>query len=72
MQRSQVRKYFINNQTWVYIQEIIGWSDPEKRIKNKKGRNTSSEMLKSFWRQKARVIKSEYSFGAKRRDSKLY
>ncbi len=27
-QRNQVRKPFINNQTRVYIQEIIIWSDP--------------------------------------------
>jgi hypothetical protein len=56
--------------TWVYIHRIIGWSDPEKRIKNKKGVehfqwNAPSNLapsgaglliLKLFWRQKARVV----------------
>jgi hypothetical protein len=59
MQRSQVHKCFIKSKTEVYIQRKVGWSDQrtvsrilkgrsiqlENRIKNKKGRSTSSEVL---------------------------
>ncbi len=55
MQRSQVRKCFIKSKTEAYIQRKVGIR-LENWIKNKKGRSTSSEVLRISWCQKALVI----------------